>query len=93
MSNELRENNWTEFYEQTNVNSAWKILKDNAFDNHAPLILKTVKGKWLTPTIKKNLNLRDRLLRKARKTGNENDWSTYKADVFLQVFLQRRSKF
>jgi hypothetical protein len=84
LCNDLRNNDWTEFYKQTNVNSAWKILKDNlcyAFNTHAPLILKTVKGKfcpWITPVIKQNLNQRDRILRKARKTGKENDWSTYK---------------
>jgi hypothetical protein len=84
LRNDLKGNDWTEFYKQSNVNAAWKILKDtlyNAFNTHAPLILKTVKGKfcpWITPAIKQHLNQRDRILRKARKTGNDNDWSFYK---------------
>ena len=46
LCNEFRENNWTEFYDQTNMNSACKILKYtlcNSFDNLAPLILNIVK--------------------------------------------------
>jgi len=84
LCNDLKNSDWSEFYKQNNVNSAWRILKDtltNAFNLHAPLILKTVKGKfcpWITPTIKQNLNQRDRVLIKARKTGNEIDWSTHR---------------
>jgi hypothetical protein len=39
------------------------------------------KGKpcqWLSANTKKEMNIRDGLLRKARRSGSENDWSTYK---------------
>ena len=33
---------------------------------------------WLTPDVEKAINIRDGLLRKARQTNQENDWSSYK---------------
>ena len=43
--------------------------------------MKQVKGRpcpWLNSEIKSQMNHRDRLLRKARKTNKEEDWSAYK---------------
>ena len=40
-----------------------------------------MKGKpcpWLTQSIKNEMNFRDNLLRKARKSKKESDWLTYK---------------
>ena len=40
-----------------------------------------VKGKncpWLTKGLKKLMNERDYFLKKARKSGNEIDWSAYR---------------
>lgn len=40
-----------------------------------------VKGRlcpWLTLDVKKEINIRDGLLRKARRTGQDNDWSSFK---------------
>lgn len=65
-------------------NEAWGSLRDTlqrCLDKHAPLISKKVKGRlcpWLTPDVKKEMNLRDGLLRKARRTNQEFDWSSYK---------------
>ena len=53
----------------------------NYFQNHAPIIKKRVKGSfcpWLTEEIKLNMNNRDKLLRKARKSKNDHDWKSYK---------------
>ena len=50
------------------------------FDKHAPRLMKKVKGKlapWLTDDVKKLMNERDKLLRKARKSP---DAEFYKAE-------------
>ena len=46
------------------------ILKD-AIDRHAPFVTKCVKGKklpWMSKEIKRHMNIRDQLYRKARKS-------------------------
>ncbi len=51
------------------------------FDHHAPIIEKRIRGKscpWLSRDIKKLMNDRDQLLRKARKTNSQADWISYK---------------
>ena len=53
----------------------------SAINRHAPIITKRVKGKhcpWLTTNIKSHMNERDKVLRKARKTKKDSDWSMYK---------------
>ena len=48
-------------------------------DRHVPKITKRVKGlkcPWLTYEIKTLMNTTDKLLRKARKTNKECDWSS-----------------
>ncbi len=50
-------------------------------DKHAPLQYKQVRSKkvpWITTEIKKLINTRDRLKRKAISTNQENDWSNFK---------------
>ena len=50
-------------------------------DRYALKIAKRVKGckcPWLTYKIKKLMNTRDKILRKARKTNKECNWSSYK---------------
>ena len=45
------------------------------------MITKKVKGRlcpWITTKVKQEMNIRDKLLRKARRTNAENDWSKYK---------------
>ena len=40
-----------------------------------------IKGKtceWLDESIKRDMNLRDQLLRRARKVNNESSWKQYK---------------
>ena len=45
------------------------------------MITKKVKGRlciWMTTKIKQEMNIRDKLLPRARRTKAENDWSSYK---------------
>ena len=45
------------------------------------MTVKRVRGKpfqWLTSDLKKLVSDRDRLLAKARKSGSDDDWNTYK---------------
>ena len=52
-----------------------------SIDKHPPLITKKIKG-HLCPSMsseaKREMNLRDQLLRKDRRTNREIDWSSYK---------------
>ena len=67
-----------------NVNKAWLFVCNiltNCFDKHAPVITKRVKGTfapWLNSEIKKLMNNRDKMLRKFRKTNDNNHWDEYK---------------
>ena len=58
---------------------------------------KRVKGKpcWLTSDIRKVMNERDQVLRKARRTRSENTWSTYKRlrNSCNNMMKQARSKY
>ena len=50
-------------------------------DKHVPVFEKKVRGRdcpWLSNEIKAKMNERDHYLRKARKSGKELDWSTYR---------------
>ena len=80
----LNSANLDDVYSSISVNEAWTSLRDVlqwCIDKHAPLITKKVKGRlcpWLTPNVKKEMNFRDSLLRKARRSNQEIDWSSYK---------------
>ena len=68
----------SDVYSSISVNEAWASLRDTlqrCIDKHAPLTSKKVRGRlcpWLTPDVKKEMNLRDGLLRKARRTNQES---------------------
>ena len=70
--------------EEREVEKAWEIFKGlliSVIHKHAPLTKKKVQGRnlpCLTNEIKSKMNKRDYWLRKARKSQNENDWSTYR---------------
>mgnify|MGYP001794933248 CR=1 FL=1 len=82
--NDLRSKNFEPIFKSSCVNKAWSSMKavlKECIDKHTPIIKKRVKGKlcpWLTQDIKREMNSKDQLLGKARKTNNEIDWSTYK---------------
>ena len=71
-------------YKITDTNIAWLFLKNillKSFNKHAPIITKRVKGRhcpWLTLEIKTQMNIKDQLLRKARKSKRKGDRELYK---------------
>ena len=75
---------WEPVYASHDVNAATKHFTTelkNVFDQHAPLIEKRVKDrqcKWLTTEIKREMNKRDMLHRKAQKSRKLNDKVMYK---------------
>ena len=85
LEKDLCDADWEPLYAMVNVNVAWSFFKEklqNIYNNHAPLIEKRIKGRpcpWLTSNIKVLINDRDKVLRKARKTNREIDWSHYKS--------------
>lgn len=84
LNEDISKIDWQPVYHSTNVSTALEYFNrsvKSVFDEHAPIIEKRVKGKscpWLSRDVKKLLNDRDKLLRKARRTKNENDWASYK---------------
>ena len=71
-------------YTETNVNITLDYMEQGLttiIDAHVPKITKRIKGRkclWLTYEIKTLMNTRDKVLKKARKTNKECDWSSYK---------------
>ena len=84
MADDLKKQNWNRLYEMHNVNDAVDYFNRTVmgiFDKHAPVVVKRVRGKpceWLTHDIRKMKTDKDRLLKKARKTKNPDDWNLYK---------------
>ena len=64
LKSDLGKVNWMPFYNESNVNDAWSLLKStlsNLYNRHAPIIKKKVKGKpapWLNEDIKTIMNER-----------------------------------
>ena len=71
-------------YAMKDANKAWIFLRDHLielFNSHAPMTTKRVKGShcpWLTTDVKKQMNQKDQLLRKARLSKLDNDFCIYK---------------
>eukprot|EP00794_Sanderia_malayensis_P006580 gene6580-7323_t len=84
LCDDLKTANFEDVFRATSANHAWLYLKQILvfyFNKHAPLTTKRVKGKlspWLTTEEKIHMNIRDNLLRKARRSNQEIDWSSYK---------------
>ena len=76
--------NWELLYQCKDAETAANIFTttlQNLFDKHAPIKTKTARGKpapWLKGDLKKIVDEKNRLLRKARKTKADEDWVTYK---------------
>ena len=81
---ELNDKNWNTLYNISDTNCAWNYLKNilrETIDLHAPIITKRVKGissPWLTEITKREMNIKDKLLRKCRRTNRQADWSNYR---------------
>ena len=94
----LRNSNWSGVYNTNDVNTAWANMKTtilSCFDALAPKITKRIKGKpcpWLTADIKENMNKRDRLFRKSRRTKNFSDIKNYKTKRNEVSYLVRHAK-
>ena len=70
----------------------------SSFKQHAPIITKRVKGNfcpWLVDETKQLMNQRDKVLRKFRKSKNEDVWSTYKTlrNPYINEIRKARSKY
>ena len=84
LHDDVRNINWQSVYQSTNVNRALEYFTEKlreVFDRHAPIIKKRVKGRkcnWLNRDIKSQMNRRDQLLRKARRSKSDYDWNEYK---------------
>ena len=81
---DLETRNLDRIYSATSVNAAVKMFNNilsQSIDKHAPFVKKRIKGRlcpWLSAELKQEMNHRDQLLRKARRTNTELDWSAYK---------------
>lgn len=82
--NELKSSDFGSAFTSPCVNDAcsrFKCILQQCIDKHVPLITKKVKGRlcpWMTSEVKSEMNLRVQLLRKARRSNREIDWSSYK---------------
>ena len=90
--------NWIPVMTATNVNDAlniFNIIVKFIFDKHAPYTTKRSKSRpcqWVTDDIKNGMNERDRILRKARKYNNQNDWNDYKTMRNRCNIMTRKAK-
>ena len=70
-------------------------MKDT-INRHVPFVTKRVKGKksaWMSKEIKRHMNIRDQLYRKARKSKKQLDWVSYKRKRnFVKNEIQRTKK-
>ena len=72
-----------------------KNILHKLIDKHTPFITKKVKGRlcpWLTADVKKEMNERDKLLRRARNSNNEILWSMCKRQRNLVSGLVKMCK-
>ena len=80
----LRQERWDFMSSFSDVNKAWLYFKEKFIticNKHAPSVIKRVRGinhPWLTNKVKKLMNERDCVLKKARHTNKEIFWSEYK---------------
>ena len=81
---DLHNLDWEKVTRESNINKAWDIFKrrlKSVIDKHAPLNKKRVRGRdrpWLTSELKTKAHERNYYLRKARRSGKEINWSTYR---------------
>ena len=76
--------NFDPLFAYTNPADAWNFLKEllvNVANTQAPFTTRTIKGKpcpWVNEGIKREINYRDALNRKAQKTKTKENWEVYK---------------
>ena len=85
INNELLNIDWSAVYNSAcpidSLHKLSSILKET-LDKHAPFITKRIKGKpspWMTEDLKKHMNTRDQLRRRAKNSkGNAYAWQIYR---------------
>ena len=83
-NNDLRSASWDLVLTSSDVNIAWTNFKRvflEICDRHVPLLTKKVRGSqnpWMTSAISNLMSTRDYCLRKAKRTGKDEDWSSYR---------------
>ena len=99
LRNDVKSIDWLPVYNNvSDPNKAADYLSTelkNTFDRHAPLVDKRVKGKpweWLNDNIKSEMNIRDKLERKARGSKSKAHWAEYKRQKNRCINLIRRAK-
>ena len=82
---DLREAPWDisfVFRDADDIVESWYKIFNDILDNHAPLKSKSVKKinqpRWFTNDLYNEINKRDNLLKRARRTQNKQDWSAFK---------------
>jgi len=79
INNDLLRANWDPIYTSTCPVYAFNIIKTiltDTLNRHAPYITKRVKGNpspWSTVAVKRHMNVRDQLKRKAKKSNKQSD--------------------
>ena len=90
--------NWLPVTSAPDVNTALNIFNTivrDIFEKHAPTLNKRSKGRscpWIDAELKNVMNRRDKILRKARKTNNDDDWRVYKTLRNSCNNMQRKAK-
>ena len=80
---DLSDMSWNEVYRESDVDKSYCSFVSTfkkIVDKHAPLKTKRVKQKnvqWITKEIREMISQRDKQVKKARKTGHEEDWKGY----------------
>jgi hypothetical protein len=84
LNDTLRLIDWSVVYNYSDVNAAWQFMRAvimGVYERYAPIITKRVKGKpapWISVELKKLMNERDSLLRRYRRTKENQDFLLYK---------------
>lgn len=99
LRNELKGENLDSVYTTNKPSIAWDNLKEPTlqkfFDSHAPLITKKVKGKkspWVTRDVKQEINERDALQRKFRKSRSTSEFENFKRQRNRINIIVRKAK-
>ena len=94
----LINDDWAPFDSSPNPDIAWEIMLSiitRNIDKMCPLMefkIKKIKERWLHDDLLEFLIDKDRLLSKARKTGDEQDWTTAKRARNLAISFTRKAK-
>ena len=83
LNDDVSKIDWQPAYQTADVSAALEFFNrslKSVFDHHAPVIEKRIRSRkeLLSRDIKKSMNDRDKLLRIARRTKNQADWTFYK---------------